>query len=413
MQKYTLYGDGLHDDTNAIQEMLDSGVCEVELPAPAVCYLISKPLVIPSKCKLKLPRFAEIRLADGANCFMLQNKTVEKKAARQRDSIDLRHKTVWYFVDTLSPDPEDTCHDFEIEGGIWNFNNQKQEPNPFQTNQFDERHYLGHLMFFYNAKNFRLSNMTFKDPANYAVMIEAGSYFTIENITFDFNLGNPYAVNMDGIHLNGNCHFGVIRNLQGACYDDLVALNAHEGMGGDITNIQIDGLFAENCHSAVRLLTVEHRIEHITISNVFGTYYQYAIGFTKHYPGNTTGFFDAIELTHLHIAKAVRLPVQEIHMGRDKDYHFPLLWMQGGTVVKRLSIDHLHRREFVNPIETICIDQGAIVNELRIHDLSLENHTDRYCAKVHNLGKIEKLHLSGLDEKEIDNRGTIEHLICV
>ena len=36
----------------------------------------------------------------------------------------------------------------------------------------------------------------------------------------------------------------MIRNLQGACYDDFVALNAHEGSGGDVTNIQIDGLFA-------------------------------------------------------------------------------------------------------------------------------------------------------------------------
>ncbi|MBQ2977874.1 MAG: hypothetical protein IJE17_10315 [Clostridia bacterium] len=411
MHKYTLYGDGIHDDTDAIQEMLESGACEVALPAPAAHYLISRPLIMPSKCKLKLPRFAEIRLADGANCFMLQNKTVEKKADRQRDSIDLRHKTVWYFVDELSPDAEDTCHDFEIEGGIWNFNNQKQEPNPFQTNQFDERHYLGHLMFFYNVKNFRLSNMTFKDPANYAVMIESGSYFTIENICFDFNLGNPYAVNMDGIHLNGNCHFGVIRNLHGACYDDLVALNAHEGLGGDITNIQIDGLFADGCHSAVRLLTVENKIQHITISNVFGTYYQYAIGFTKYYPGNTTGYFDAIELSNLHIAKAKRLPVQEIHMGNNKDYHFPLIWIQEETVIKHLSIEHLHRREFVNPIETICIDQGAIVNDLKINDLSLENHTDAYCSLLCNRGKIEKLSHPGLSMDEIDNHGSIDHSI--
>ena len=45
---YTLYGDGIHDDTNAIQEMIDSGVCEVILPAPKKFYLISKPLELPS-----------------------------------------------------------------------------------------------------------------------------------------------------------------------------------------------------------------------------------------------------------------------------------------------------------------------------------------------------------------------------
>ena len=48
----------------------------MSLPAPKVRYLISKPLVIPSSFKLKLPRYAEIKLADGSNCYMLQNKAV-------------------------------------------------------------------------------------------------------------------------------------------------------------------------------------------------------------------------------------------------------------------------------------------------------------------------------------------------
>ena len=54
MSKYTLFGDGIHDDTDAIQEMIDSGVCEVSLPAPEVRDLISRPLVIPSFFKLRL-----------------------------------------------------------------------------------------------------------------------------------------------------------------------------------------------------------------------------------------------------------------------------------------------------------------------------------------------------------------------
>ena len=292
MKKNThiLYGDGIHDDYPAIQEMIDSGVCEVILPAPKNKYLITKPLVIPSNFKLKLPRFAEIKLADGANCFMLLNKTVKKPCKRLRDFLSPTAKELWYFIDEFSPDEEDVCCNFEIEGGIWNFNNKNQDSNPIQTGNFDERHFLGHIMLFYNVKNFRLTDITFKDPSNYAVMIEKASYFTVENIIFDFNEGNPYSVNMDGIHLNGDCHCGVIKNLKGACYDDFVALNAYEGAGGNITNIEIDGLFAENCHSAVRMLTVSQNIEHITISNVFGTYYQYCIGFTKYYPGETIIF---------------------------------------------------------------------------------------------------------------------------
>ena len=40
--KYILYGDGIHDDYPAIQEMIDSGVCEVSLPAPKQKYIITK-----------------------------------------------------------------------------------------------------------------------------------------------------------------------------------------------------------------------------------------------------------------------------------------------------------------------------------------------------------------------------------
>ena len=401
MQKYVLYGDGMHDDTAAIQEMIDSGVCEVSLPAPKNFYLISKPLVIPSNFKLKLPRYARIKLADNSNCFMLQNKTVQKHKSRLRDFLTLTEKELWKFYDMLSPDSEDTCHDFEIEGGIWDFNNLNQDKNPIYTNEFDERNYLGHAMFFYNVKNFRISNMTFKDPANYAVMIDTGSYFTVENIVFDFNFGNPIASNMDGIHLNGNCHFGVIRNLKGACYDDLVALNAHEGSGGDITNMEIDGIFAENCHSAVRMLTVNQRVEHITVSNVFGTYYQYCIGFTKFYPGETTGHFDAIELRNLHIAKAKRLPVQEAHMG-DKDFHFPLVWIQSNTAVKNLKIDGLHRREYENPIATISIGNNTEVENLTVNNFSLENYKGVHCPKLLNKGTVKNFISDSIGEKDIE-----------
>lgn len=389
--KHILYGDGIHDDYPAIQEMIDSGVCEVALPVPKAKYLITKTLEIPSNFKLKLPRFAEIKLADGANCLMLKNKTVYKPEERLREFLTPPEKGLWYFVNEYSPDSEDVCYNFEIEGGIWNFNNKNQDANPIQTGNFDERHFLGHIMLFYNVKNFRISNVTFKDPSNYAVMIENASYFTVENIEFDFNEGNPYSVNMDGIHLNGNCHYAVIKNLKGACYDDFVALNAYEGAGGDITNIEIDGLFAENCHSAVRLLTVQQNIEHITISNVFGTYYQYCIGFTKFYPGETTGYFDAVSLNNIHASKAKRQPVQEIHMGKAKNYHFPFVWIQSETKVKTLSINGLHRREYENPVATILIEENADIDKLVISDISVENHTDSDLATLTNNGNIKSL----------------------
>jgi len=406
MPRHILYGDGIHDDQPAIQEMIDSGLSEVSLPAPENFYLIKRAITIRSGVKLRLPRFARIHLADGSNCFMLQSEAVSKPAKRMPDSFSDAHKALWYFVDELSPEPDDACHDFEIEGGIWDFNNMNQRENPIYTRRFESDRYLGHTMFFYNVCSFRISNMTFKDPSNYAIMIDRGSYFTIENIVFDFNFGNPIASNMDGVHLNGNCFHGVIRNLQGACYDDLVALNAHEGSSGDISNIQIDGIFAENCHSAVRLLNVKHRLEHITISNVFGTYYQYCIGFTKYYPGQREGVFDAITLRDIHAAKSKRLPQQEAHMG-DKSYHFPLIWLQSDTYVKNLTIDGLHRREYENPIGTICIDKGAIAENLKLNRITVENFTDGECTVVKNDGTIKGYCSDCILAEEICGEGEI------
>lgn len=302
--KHMLYGDGIHDDYPAIQGMIDSGVCEISLPAPKKNYLISKTLILPSNFKLTLPRFAEIKLADGANCVMVKNQMVRDYAKRVPEDANGLCKHLWYHVNEYSP--EIMSENIELCGGIWNCNNMNQLPNPEQTEGFGPYGYTGDGMLFYGVKNIKLSSMTVKDPVHYGVTFDRVSYFAIEDITFDYNLGNPYAINMDGVHFNGNCHFGSIRNLKGACYDDLVALNGHEGSKGPITNIEIDGLFAEGCHSAVRLLTVSDNIENIHISNVYGTYYQYCIGLTKYYPGETTGAFDGISLDHIYASKALR-----------------------------------------------------------------------------------------------------------
>ena len=408
--RHTLYGDGVHDDYPAIQEMLDSGVCEVCLPPPEKHYVISRTLTVPANFRLRLPRFAEIRLADGANCIMLQNKAVIKPGKRIPAEYGDRFHKLFFYVDELSPDPADACCNIEIDGGIWNLNNMNQLPNPLQTGDFGpDGRWNGHGMLFFNVRNLRLTNMTLKDPSNFAVTLDCAHYFTVENITFDFNSGNPYSVNMDGIHLNGNCSYGYIRDLKGACYDDLVALNAHEGTGGDITNLEIDGIFAENCHSAVRLLTVKHAVKNIRISNVFGSYYQYCIGFTKYYPGKTTGIFDAIVLENISAAKSKRQPLQEMHMG-DKSYVFPFIWLQEDTHYGSLTINGVHRREYSEPIDTVHIAAGAKVQHLTLRDITVENFTGRPCEKFVNHGSIGEL-ITDLSTDDITCDGDIGNVV--
>ena len=61
-------GDGVHDDTAALQERLDAGGL-VEIPAGS--YLISDTLMIHDGTNLRLDFGAVIHLADGACCLML------------------------------------------------------------------------------------------------------------------------------------------------------------------------------------------------------------------------------------------------------------------------------------------------------------------------------------------------------
>ena len=58
MLQHILYGDGIHDDQPAIQEMIDSGLCEISLPAPEKFYLIKRAITIRSGVKLRFPRFS-------------------------------------------------------------------------------------------------------------------------------------------------------------------------------------------------------------------------------------------------------------------------------------------------------------------------------------------------------------------
>lgn len=361
---FQLYGDGIHDDTSAIQELIDSGVCEVILPAPKVCYLISKPLELPSNFKFVLPRFAEIKLKSGSNCVMLQNKMKKNRVERIPSEL-------FDYINEYDPDFE--YKNIEVCGGIWNCNNKEQRSNPILNNKNYEGGYSGFGLLFYNVKNLIVKSLTVKDPVTFAINADKISYFTFEDIIFDFNYGNPLATNMDGVHINGNSYYGRITNLQGTCYDDLVALNADEGSDGPISHVDISGIYAEGCHSAVRLLTVKHPIENVHISDVHGTYFQYCIGLTKFYDGSRLGYFDSVTIDNVFVSKAERML---IHNKRPEHYVFPIIYIERGHEVRNLKISELHRREYITPVETIIVGQDAKVDNLILENITTENHTD-------------------------------------
>ena len=394
----TLYGDGIHDDAPAIQEMLDSGVTSVVLPAPAKNYAIGSTLVLHDHQSLILPETAVIKLLPQSNCYMLINE-------KAGDSY------------------------MSVVGGIWDFNNQEQHPHnkwapntitvkipePFaaddprgQGASYYHNRYTGRIMKFYGARHLSVRNLTYKDPVMYCVEFGYVEHFTVENIRFDFNYGNPYPVNMDGIHVDGGCKFGYIHNIQGTAYDDMVAINADDGLPGPITDIEIDGVFGENSLRGVRLLSTHSRVERISISNVFGTYYQNPVSLTfYHYKHTTRGIMDHISIKNIFASNAPRLPIYQ----KPEHYQFAFIFIDSRMDIGHVRIENIGRNEQLGDIETIRILPDTKIKTLVLEHINHENHTGKPVPMMINQGEIDTLYMLDIDTGDdvaIDNKGVIK-----
>lgn len=213
---------------------------------------------------------------------------------------------------------------------------------------------------------------------------------------------------MDGVHLAGNCHFGVIKNLKGATNDDLVALNADdqemfEMSRGPITDIEVDGIFSEDGYSAVRLLSAGSKISRIRMTNIYGNYRMNAVFFSHHnlHPGEASVFEDII-IDGVFCSKSKYIfPM--------KNFEFdsapcPLIWMAPGTTVKTLHINNIIRNENFpgSAAGTITVDEGAVVEYMGINNATIINNTNGEINLLNNYGTIEALNIVNVYGKAVD-----------
>jgi Glycosyl hydrolases family 28 len=234
----------------AFQKALASG--EKTIVIPKGNYEIHKTLLIPSGITLKADSETVITLADGAaktsDDYLLSN------ANHKEGNVAIT-----------------------IEGGVWNGNNRG---NPRPNGLFDQG-YTGGMFHFQNVRGLTLKNMTLTNAEAYYMRFTHVHEFHIEEIRFD---SDRIRKNNDGVHIGGNCSHGTIRNIRGlragVTGDDLVALNADDvlertevrGMSaGPISDLEIEDLQAENCHTFVRMLSVWSPISNIRIRKVRGT----------------------------------------------------------------------------------------------------------------------------------------------
>jgi len=245
---YGVRGDGIADDRAALQSAID-GSSEM-LFIPEGNYKIGGTLRLPSGKWLKLHDRAVVSLADGAgtceDVFLVANA-----------------------------DPQGGNEAIRIEGGVWDGNNRTNKRGG------DTRgNYTGVSMNFINVRGLELHHLHLSDAETYFIRTAEVRGFEITDVLFTTTNPRP---NQDGIHVAGECHDGVIRDIRGegpsATKDDLVALVADDALAraqnlglrcGNISNVKIENLRADDCHSFVRLASVHHSIRDVNVRGVRG-----------------------------------------------------------------------------------------------------------------------------------------------
>lgn len=373
-----LYGDGEHDDTAGIQAGLD---LRGEVVIPEGKYCISNSLVVGDDTALILSFGAEIFLADGACCFMLKNEGCGKEKTNRR---------------------------ITVEGGIWNGNNRAQKRGKIHQGK---PYFMGPVMRFENVEDLNIRNLTVKDPESYAMQITGADRFTVENISFDFNMLRP---NMDGVHIQGRARNGFIRNIKGATNDDLVALNCDDAYDdgnnlgvkqGIIENISIDGLYADNGYTAVRLLSCGSPMKNVSVRNIFGTYRFYGISFTHHniVPG-APSLFDGISIENVFCSKHPQQPdadrrfIDSVDIPYGKGTHEksikfnPVIWFAEGIRCGNVSISGVYRNEEADTeAPTIQIDRNVVIEHLVLNDIHQKFTRCPEIPLIKNAGEVKEM----------------------
>jgi hypothetical protein len=344
-----LYADGIHDDTEAIQELLDKrGVVELQRGK----YLISKPLIIHDNTHFKLDMNATLRLADGANCSILDNDGLYDRNLNRN---------------------------ITIEGGIWDGNHSAQtreyiadENQPCDYDKYVSNSLIVLMIRLVHVERLTVKNVIFKDPTSFAIHIADAKHFTVENVFFDYDLSKP---NMDGVHIQGPARFGRIHNIRGNANDDHVALCANgtvrsEITRGDIEDIDIDGIYCDNGYTGVRLLSRGDAIRNIHISNIHGEFRYYAVSLTHHYPirDDMPILLENIHISDVYASKS-RAECSEEHSFFVENG--ALIWFEKGINCRNVTIENVYRNERNTKTKapTIRISKNVEMTNLKISDI--------------------------------------------
>lgn len=369
-----LYGDGIHNDTLAIQKLLDKcGIIYIEKPGT---YLINKTLIIRSNTRLILSPGVKLLAAPYSCCALIEN---EHFAGDGRDE------------------------NIEIIGGIWDGNcdemglDASYESEHRLDEPYSPKNFKGKLIRFAHIDRIVLKRITVRNPVSYGIQIGDTNSFIVRDIYFDYNW---HFGTTDGVHINGPARDGVIENLSGTTNDDLVSLTACDESHAEITlgnieNVYIHNLSAKNGYSAVRLLSARnYYVKNVRIDGINGTYRHHAVVISNHngFPGNV--WFDDIVIENVFACKSDQPLGPGDHLkweataDEDAFFYFGKEAICGNVIIK-----NVHRHQEKNTLSCLF----KFEDSCKIERLLLDN--------------VYQTTATGINAPLWDNKGKINNII--
>lgn len=349
------YGDGIHDDTQALQELLDQrGIVTLDRSGT---YIVSRTLIIHSNTRFVLSPGAKLLAAPFSKCALIEN---EHFACGGRDE------------------------NIEIIGGIWDGNSENMGLDPLyeMDHREDEPYspalFKGKLIRFARIDRIVLEKMMVRNPVSYGIQIADVSGFVVRDLSFDYNV---LFGTTDGVHINGPAYNGVIENLCGTTNDDMVSLTTIDELHaevtkGEIVNVDIRNITATNGYSGVRLLSAgDFDMRCIRINGVYGEYKHNAVLISHHFTRpNTRIWFDDIVVEHVHAVKCLNVPQRGCF--RDPAGYLryisrcPIVWIETGIHAGNITLRDISRHEKISSdSHLVKIDQGAEIDCLILDNI--------------------------------------------
>lgn len=246
-------GNGLTDDSPFIQQALDAAAGNgVTVYIPAGTYRIGKTLYVGND--------TTIRCDSGARLFVCE------KQPKKRGDFLLSNR-----------DPVNGNRNIAVYGGTWDGNFDGKNNNK-PADLFDPDAWSGSTLNFVNVKHLTLSGLAMRNSVVYYIRMAKLDGFVIRDISF---ASEHPAFNQDGLHFGGEVRHGLIEHITaepGQTNDDMIAFNADDSMVrlenhdlccGAIEDITVRGVYAENCYTGFRMLSVNSPIRDIHMEDIY------------------------------------------------------------------------------------------------------------------------------------------------